>query len=130
MRSYAVPRTSISLVFNSTKTVYRPHYRNGAIYNEGFPRARWSRVTRRHLEPYRVHRAAHRPGPNRGWAYGRGNRDLHVYAPRVKKNAGPRRPPKKVAQRSARRKVAAHQGAESHRPAGTRRAMWPRPSRG
>ena len=111
VRTYAVPRTSISLVFNTTKTVYRPQYRNGIIYNAGMPRAQWSRVTRQNLHAHRVHRAAHRPGPHRGQsrAYGGRNRDLHVYAPRVKKHAGPHRPPKKVAQKSVRRKVTANQ---------------------
>ncbi|ODS01250.1 hypothetical protein AUC68_12890 [Methyloceanibacter methanicus] len=49
VRSYAVPRTSIAVVFNSTKNVYRPRYRNGYVYNAGMPRAHWSRVTKRRL---------------------------------------------------------------------------------
>ncbi len=68
--------------------------RNGAVYNYGMPRDRWSLITRQRVEPRKVYRGDRRDAPY-GWNKSHG-RDLYVYAPGVKKGAKPRKPPKKV----------------------------------
>ncbi len=103
VRTYALPRTSVSIFFSSSTYVYRPQYRNGHVYNYGMPRDRWSRITGRHIEPRQIHRGQSRKRPA-GWNR-RQNRDVYAYAPNVKKGAGPRRPPKKVSQRPPRAKA-------------------------
>ncbi|MCC0059271.1 MAG: hypothetical protein H6886_08365 [Hyphomicrobiaceae bacterium] len=126
VRSYAVPLTSFSLVFSSTKYVYRPEYRHGGVYNAGMPRDHWSRVTHRRLDPYRVHRSSDwdNGGRNRHRdTNGRANRDLYVYAPHVKKNAAPRRAPRTIAQKPPHRKGTANQ-ARANAPA-TQGALTP-----
>ena len=74
VQTYAVPRNSISIVFSSTKHVYRPEYRHGYVYNAGMPRAHWSRVTNRHIKPHRIHRRAHWDRPNRSGQRGKNAR--------------------------------------------------------
>ncbi|MEM8576026.1 MAG: DUF6600 domain-containing protein, partial [Pseudomonadota bacterium] len=132
VRTHAVQRTNISLVFNNTKTVYRPRYREGDVYNIGMPRKHWSKVTRRHLKTHRVHRVTNRPHPyNRARRAQRGgSRDVFVYAPRVNKTVEVRRPPKKVVQKQQRRRVATKQAyrrgsARAHPPRFERAAAKP-----
>ncbi len=106
VRSYAVPRASLTIVFNRTTYVSRPRYRNGYLYNHGMPRDHWSRVTRRHIEPRKVYRGHQRARPN-GWNR-RGSRDLYAYAPSVRKGAHPRKPPRKIAHKPTRAKANAN----------------------
>ena len=103
VRSYALPRTSISIAFSRTTYVNRPVYRDGYVYNYGMPRRHWSKVTGKYLEPRRLHRGHHKARP-KGWK-GRGHRDVYVYAPRVKKGVRPHRPPKKIAHKPPRKKA-------------------------
>ncbi len=103
VRTYAVPRASLTIVLNRTTYVSRPRYRNGYLYNYGMPRDHWSRVTRRHIEPRKVYRGHQRARPN-GWSR-RGPRDLYAYAPNVRKGARPRKPPKKIAHKPTRAKA-------------------------
>jgi uncharacterized protein DUF6600 len=120
VRSYAVPRTSISIAFSRTTYVYRPEYRNGYVYNYGMPRDHWSRITRKRIEPRRIHHGHRHVWPN-DWNR-RNARDLYVYAPRVKKGAGPRKPPKKVAHKPHRPKDKnAKRGAASAKSAAAQR---------
>jgi hypothetical protein len=101
VRSYALPRSSISIAFSRTTNVYRPEFRNGAVYNYGMPRDRWSRITRQRVEPRKVYRGDRRGEPY-GWNKGHG-RDLYVYAPGVRKGAKPRKPPKKVSHKPSKK---------------------------
>lgn len=101
VRSYALPRTSISIAFSRTTNVYRPEFRNGAVYNYGMPRDRWSRITRQRIEPRKVYRGDRRGAPY-GWNKANG-RDLYVYAPGVRKGAKPRKPPKKVSHKPSKK---------------------------
>ncbi|ODR97432.1 hypothetical protein AUC69_12550 [Methyloceanibacter superfactus] len=116
VRSYALPRNSISIAFSRTTNVYRPEFRNGAVYNYGMPRDRWSRVTRQRIEPRKVYRGDRRDAPY-GWNKGRG-RDLYVYAPGVRKGAKPRKPPKKVSSKPSKKSANA-------RPKQTRLSVQP-----
>jgi len=113
VRTYALPRTSVSIFFSSSTYVYRPQYRNGHVYNYGMPRDRWSRITGRHIEPRKIHRGQSRKRPA-GWN-GRRNRDVYAYAPNVKKGAGPRRPPNKVSDRPSRAKAVNANGPQAAR---------------
>lgn len=94
VRTYAVPRVNISIVFSRTTFVSRPRYRNGYLYNYGMPRDHWQRVTHRHLEPRRVYRGRYRTRPA-VWHRGP-HRGVYVYAPRVKKGVHPQRRPTRV----------------------------------
>ncbi|MHA1134795.1 MAG: DUF6600 domain-containing protein, partial [Alphaproteobacteria bacterium] len=116
VRSYAVPRTSISIALSFSKHVYRPEYRGGHVYNYGMPRKRWSRITRQRIEPRKIHRGGNRARPRAG--RGRSSRDLYVYAPRVKKGARPKRPPRNVNQVRTRANV--NRGAVQANPARAR----------
>jgi len=121
VRSYAVPRTSISIAFSRSTYIYRPEYRNGYVYNRGMPRDRWSRITRRHLEPRKIHRGHQRARPN-NWNK-RNARDLYVYAPGVKKGARPRKPPNKIAHKPTR----AQAKAKNAKAGAAQRGRAPRP---
>ncbi|MGK2923912.1 MAG: DUF6600 domain-containing protein [Methyloceanibacter sp.] len=125
VRSYAVPRASLTIVFSRTTYVSRPRYRNGYLYNYGMPRDHWSRVTRRHIEPRKVYRGHQRARPH-GWNR-RGSRDLYAYAPSVKKGARPRKPPKKIAPKPTRAKANAKSArARAVQPNRNARAQPPR----
>ena len=85
-RSYAVPRTSISIALNFSKHVYKPEYRGGNVYNYGIPRKRWSKITRQRIEPRKIYRGRHKARPRA--RQGRSSRDLYVYAPRARRARG------------------------------------------
>ncbi len=95
IRYHAVPITNINIVYSRATYVYRPQYRNGHYYNWGMPRDRWSRVTRRHVQPYRLYRGDNRAYYRRDWRNDRRRKEIHVYAPGVHKGVKPRRAPKK-----------------------------------
>ncbi len=124
VRSYAVPRTSISIALSFSKHVYRPEYRGGHVYNYGMPRKRWSRLTRQRIEPLKIHRGRSKARPRAG--SGRSSGDLYVYAPRVKKGARPKRPPRNVNQ--ARTRANANTGRIQTNPARARGAR-PNPNK-
>ena len=94
VRNYAVPRTSFSIAFNFSKTSYRPRYRDGYIYNQGFPREHWTKITHKRVVTRKIYRGYSKKRP-RHWR-GRSPRDVYAYAPRVQKGVRPKRPPKNV----------------------------------
>jgi Family of unknown function (DUF6600) len=122
VRTYAVPRNSLTIAFSRTTYVNRPLYRDGYVYNYGMPRDHWSRVTHRHLEPRKIYRGNHRGRPAN---WNRNRRDVYVYAPGVRKGARPRKPPKKIAHKPNRTK--AHAKAAKARNARLNRAAGFKP---
>ena len=116
---HVLPRSNVHVALSHTTYVVRPHYRNGHVYNYGMPRDRWSRITRQRVQSHRIHRGNHRShahGPK-----GRYGRDLHVYAPGVRKGVKPRHAPKKVRHRTHNAKANAKRYGKPHgRPAANR----------
>jgi hypothetical protein len=83
------------------------------------PRDRWSRITRQRVQSHRIHRGNHRSHAH--GSKGRYGRDLHVYAPGVRKGAKPRHAPKKVRHRTHNAKAnAKHYGKPYGRAAANR----------
>ena len=91
---HVLPRGNVYVALNRTTYVVRPHYRNGHVYNYGMPRDRWSRITRQRVHSHKIHRGNHRSQAH--GSKGRRGRDVHVYAPGVRKGVKPRHAPKKA----------------------------------
>ena len=116
---HVLPRSNVHVALSHTTYVVRPHYRNGHVYNYGMPRDRWSRITRQRVQSHRIHRGNHRSHAH--GSKGRYGRDLHVYAPGVRKGVKPRHAPKKVRHRTHNAKAnAKHYGKPHGRAAANR----------
>jgi hypothetical protein len=89
---YALPPSDLGRAFVGAPTVYRPEFRNGAIFNFGFPRDRASRFGGGPIVGMTIYRM-----DRKGGRYGKfegGGDGIRVFAPGFQKGVKPNRAPK------------------------------------
>jgi uncharacterized protein DUF6600 len=104
--------SDVRIALNRTTYVYRPQYRNGSVYNYGMPRDHWSRITRQHVEPRKIHRGHSKTHSGKN---NRRGRDIYVYAPGVKQGVKPRRAPKTVSHTPSKAKRYGNGGGKANK---------------
>jgi hypothetical protein len=89
---YALPPSDLGPAFYGAPNIYRPEFRNGVIFNFGFPRDRAARFGGGPIIGKKIYRM-----DRKGGRYGKfegGEDGIRVFAPGFQKGVRPNRPPK------------------------------------